>query len=193
MFVGNAGIIDVEVHTEDREAPINSELIHESIHESIHWILACEAKHLTGLDQSGFTRMIKELTQAHQIPIAVLRRGQARNTEYSQIAIDLAKLLNFSKPGNQEAFEKIKQSLLCPPTVKVGTIRVLQSIEQNTEIARHSSYVADQNLATIGNQISSLMAKYRRLGESLGSQAGAEFEEGFTSGVSRSIGKISEV
>ena len=163
MFIEDTEIIDVDVHGEDWEPPIQSESIHESIQsscESIHWILASEAKHLTRLDQSGFTRTIKELTQTHQIPLAVLRRGNARNTEYSQVAIDLAKLLNSPKPGDREAFEKLKQSLVCPPTVGgTGAAIVLRSIERNLEVARQSSSASDQNLTVISGQILALMDK----------------------------------
>lgn len=197
MFVEDADFIDVEVHGQACEALGIDESIHESIQpsrESVHWMSAAEAKYLTGLDQSGFTRAIKELTQSHQIPLASLRRGSARNTEYSESAVTLAKLLNSRKKGDRELFEDTKQSLVSPPTIGgTDTAIVLRSIERNLEVARQSSSASDQNLTVISGQISALMDKYRRLGESLGEQAGAQIEEGFTTGVSRSLQKISEV
>ena len=198
MFIKDAEIIDVDVHGEDWEPPVGSESIHESIHgsgESIQWFPAAKAKYLSGSsNQSLFQRSIKELEKAHSIPLPSLRRGTARNTEYSGTAIALVKLLNSIKPSDREKFEELKQSLVCPPpTVGTGTAIVLRSIDRNVELAQQSSSAADQNLTVISGQISALMDKYRRLGESLGEQAGAKIEEGFTTGVSRSLQKISEV
>ncbi|MEZ2231543.1 hypothetical protein [Microcoleus sp.] len=87
---------------------VECESIHESIHrenESIHqWVSSAEAKHrLRVKNQAEFVRAIAQLTDDHHIPQSVLRRGRARNTEYSEFAIALVGAL-----PNEKAFNKLK-------------------------------------------------------------------------------------
>ncbi len=115
MELETINAIDVEGFGESLGYCIDSESIHESIQdrvESIHertWFPAAEAKHRSGLDQSAFVRMIADLKEVHKIPVQVLRRGQARNTEYSRICINLLRALD---SGDTEAFDRMKQDLI---------------------------------------------------------------------------------
>ncbi len=88
---------------------VECESIHESIHrenESIHqWVSSAEAKHrLRVKNQAEFVRAIAQLTDDHHIPQSVLRRGRARNTEYSEFAIALVGAL-----PNGETFDRLKR------------------------------------------------------------------------------------
>lgn len=193
MFLGTPEIVDVEVQSGYRESSVDIESTQDSIQnssESIRWIPAAKAKYLCHLNQSSFRRGIEELHEIHHIPWDKLRRGKAKNTEYSREAIDLLKILDSQK--DRITFNSLKQALVSPAAANSEAI-VLRAIDQHTEIARHSFSAANQNLAKISGQIANLMGNYERLGEALGEQAGAKFEEGFTNGVSRSIQKISEV
>ena len=120
-------VIKIEGFDKDLDFHVDSKLIHESIHggtESIHreaWFSAADAKHRTKLDQSAFVRTVAELKDFHKIPIQMLRRGQARNTEYSRTCIDLVRALD---SGDMESFDRVKQVLV---PVQISSVLVISS------------------------------------------------------------------
>jgi len=107
MEATRIGVIDFDGCGGSAPITIKCESIHESIHrecESIHqkWVSSAEAKHrLRVKNQAEFVRAIARLTDEHQIPHSVLRRGSARNTEYSEFAISLVRALPSEKAFNQ--------------------------------------------------------------------------------------------
>lgn len=115
MELETVDVIDIEGLEESLDCCINPESIHESIHcqvESIHseiWFSAADAKHRLRLDKTPFQRAIAELTAVHQLPMSALRRGEARNTEYSQTCISLVRAL---KSGDEQTFDRLKQDLV---------------------------------------------------------------------------------
>lgn len=115
MELETLDVIDIEGFEEKSGCCIDSESIRESIHcqvESIHqenWFSAADAKHRLRLDKTPFQRAIAELVTVHQLPISALRRGEARNTEYSQTCISLVRAL---KSGDEQTFNRLKQELL---------------------------------------------------------------------------------
>lgn len=115
MELETLDVIDIEGFEENSGCCIDSESIHESIHcktESIHqenWFSAADAKHRLRLDKTPFQRAIAELVTVHQLPISALRRGEARNTEYSQTCINLVRAL---KSGDDQTFNCLKQDLV---------------------------------------------------------------------------------
>ncbi len=170
---------------------VESEQIDFIESESIEfWYSASQVQRLLDLNKAALQKAIAKLTSIYAIDLKILRRGGARATEYSQIALDAIKLLDSQK--FTELRKLVEKMPVAAPTPASSAI-VLQSIDRHAEVARQSSSVANQNLVKISGQIASLMGNYRQLGETLGEEAGAYFEEGFTSGVSRSIKKISEV
>ncbi|MEG3859191.1 hypothetical protein [Microcoleus sp. herbarium12] len=176
----NDAVIDVEVHSIDSF----------DVESIDRWYSASQVQRILGLNKSALQKAISKLTSIYAIDIKLLRRGGARATEYSQIALKAIQLLNSQKFAElRELVEKMPAASPVPASSAI----VLQSIDRHAEVARQSSSVANQNLVKISGQIASLMGNYRRLGETLGEEAGAQFEEGFTNGVSRSIKKISEV
>ena len=87
MNLENQAVIDVEVTKIDSSLP-------ESIER---WYSAAQVQHILNLNKSGLQKAIAKLTSIYEIDIKNLRRGGARATEYSQIALDAIKLLNAGK------------------------------------------------------------------------------------------------
>jgi hypothetical protein len=91
----------------------------ESIHRD-RWISSGEAKHRLRMDQSAFVRAISTLVDEHEIPQSKLRRGKARNTEYSEITISLIEAL---ESGDDEALERLKAVVFsCGRTEEVNVV-----------------------------------------------------------------------
>lgn len=89
MKLENQTVIDVEA------VEINT-----SEHKSIsieRWYSAAQVQSILNLNKSGLQKAIAKLTSIYEIDIKNLRRGGARATEYSQIALDAIELLNAQK------------------------------------------------------------------------------------------------
>lgn len=89
--------MELENHT-----VINVEVVEINIseRESIaieQWYSAAQVQLILGLNKSGLQKAITKLTSIYEIDIKNLRRGGARATEYSQIALDAIELLNAQK------------------------------------------------------------------------------------------------
>jgi hypothetical protein len=145
MEAESIGIIGFPGSGDDVAVVVEYESIHESIHspgESIHrdkWISSAEAKHRLRLNQPAFVRAISQLTDEHGIPSSDLRRGRARNTEYSEFAIALVGALS-----NEKVFNKLKHEYFD------GTEQV--SITAPLKFKKS----ADTQLATSNSQIAGL-------------------------------------
>lgn len=89
MELENHTVIDAEVVEID--TPENKSI------ESERWYSAAQVQSILGLNKSGLQKAIAKLTSIYEIDIKNLRRGGARATEYSQIALDAIELLNAGK------------------------------------------------------------------------------------------------
>jgi hypothetical protein len=158
---------------------------YEPIHESIQqiWISAAEAHHQSRLNKSAFQRAMSTLVNSHYFPIEILRRGEARNTQYSQIAIKAILLL---ESGN---FDQLT-TLLTEVTAKSGGGSSIVCTTEHVAVARLAATKTAENLQAIDGQISSLIAKYREMGRSLGRRVVSEAREGFTEEVSKGLGDL---
>ncbi len=126
MYAENIEIVDVECREsagvdESIREPIceSIQVVDESTQvtgESIQWMTASEARHKTRLNKTPFQRAIAELVREHQIPISSLRRGEARNTQYSCATVALIEAL---KSGDVAVFEELKKSFVPPPIVSL--------------------------------------------------------------------------
>jgi hypothetical protein len=149
MEAESIGIDDFAEGGNDVAVVIECELIPESIPESIHspgesvhqdkWFSSAEAKYRVGLNQPAFTRAMTQLTDEYRIPSSVLRRGKARNTEYSEFAIALVGALS-----NKKVFNQLKRDYF-GGTEQVSTTAPLKVKES-----------ADNQLATSNSQIVAL-------------------------------------
>ncbi|MEG5159557.1 hypothetical protein QUB37_03785 [Microcoleus sp. AT3-A2] len=79
--------LDVEIVSESNR--VESESIRESIRDE--WIGAATAVRLTDLTKSAFQRAISHLLGVRGCRVDSIRRGDAKNTRYSGLAIELIK------------------------------------------------------------------------------------------------------
>ena len=89
MELENQAVIDVEA--EEIDTPARESTANE------RWYSAAQVQSILDLNKSGLQKAIAKLTSIYEIDIKTLRRGGARATEYSQIALDAIELLNAQK------------------------------------------------------------------------------------------------
>ena len=165
MEVENDSIVDVqaeEIDVCDRE----------SIPEM--WYSAAQTQQLLDLTKSSLQKVIVKL-QEIGIPLGMLRRGGARATEYSQIALDAINLLNSKKFSELQNLVEKAQTL---PSASAST--ALVALDKHNQIAMTASVAADKNLSEIASLKMGLLSDYRNLGRVLGKQAVSEVRKGFT-------------
>ena len=80
-------VIDVEVKSIDNPEPEDEET----------WYSAVQIQGLLKLSKAGLQQSISKLQSIYGLDIATLRRGAARATQYSELALKACKLLNAGK------------------------------------------------------------------------------------------------
>lgn len=179
MELENQAVIDVEVTEIDNPEP-----------ESIvieRWYSAAQVQRILNLNKSGLQKAIAKLTSIYEIDIKNLRRGGARATEYSQIALDAIELLNAQK------FTELRNLVeKTPAASSVAASTAIVYLEQHKQIASTAATVADSNLTQIASFKSGLLNNYRELGRALGKQAAAEVRMGFTEEVAAGLKSLQE-
>jgi hypothetical protein len=155
-------VIEAEVIASDSVQP-------ESI--QIDWIKPSEAQYQTGLNKTAFQKVIAELTTKYECPVQLLRRGEARNTEYSLFAVALIKSL---KSGDKKALNKLLQFA---PADEVSS--ALTITNKNNQVARQCDLAADENFKSAKANLNSGMANWRMLGGSLAKKVAKEIKAGF--------------
>ncbi len=173
----NQDVIDVESEQIDFTEP-------ESIDR---WYSASQVQLLLDLNKAALQKVIAKLTSIYSVDIKTLRRGVARATEYSQLALDAIELLNAQKFTElRKLVEKI--SVASPVTTSTAIVFV----EQHNQIATTAAAAADKNLSHISALKIGLLNNYREVGRAWGKQAAAEIQLGFTEEVAVGIKKLQE-
>lgn len=168
-------MIDVEIKEIDSEM------------EKSIWYTAEEMLQLLNLNKSALQQAISKLTNIYAIDIRALRRGQARATRYSELALDAIEL---HKKGRFAELRKLLDRV--PSAAPEVTSRAIVFLDRHAEIATTAATAADTNLAQISNLKSNLLNSYRQLGRVLGQQAAAEVQLGFTEELKSGIKKLQE-
>lgn len=140
--------------------------------ESI-WLKSAEAQHRSRLGKSAFQQAISKLVNKYGAPLWQLRRGEARNTEYSVFAVDLIRLLNSG--GDR----KIREMLIANLTPDEGVSGALVIANKNIQVAQQRNLAADENFKSAKVNLGNAMANLRELGRSYGKKAVNEFKAGF--------------
>ena len=179
MELESETVIDVEVTEIDSTEP-------ESIAIE-RWYSAAQVQRILNLNKSGLQKAIAKLTSIYEIDIKNLRRGGARATEYSQIALDAIELLNAQK------FTELRILVeKTPAASSVTASTAIVFLDQHNQIATTAASVADSNLSQIASFKSGLLNNYRELGRALGKQAAAEVRMGFTEEVAAGLKNLQE-
>jgi hypothetical protein len=123
--------LDVEIIESNRDEI-------ESIRESIRneWIGATAAHKLTNLTKSSFQRAISHLLGVRNCRVDSIRRGDAKNTRYSRLAIELVKA---HKSGDEALLQ-----------------RLLEFAAKSTTPSESSSLAVVDHVATLEGKIANL-------------------------------------
>ena len=177
MELENQDVIDVE-----------SEQIDSIECKSIdRWYSAAQVQRIFGLNKAALQKAIAKLTSIYAIDIKILRRGGARATEYSQVALDAIELLNAQK------FTELRNLVeKTPAASSVSASTAIVFVEQHNQIATTAAAAADENLSQITALKIGLLNNYREVGRAWGKQAAAEIQLGFTEEVAAGIKKLQE-
>ena len=173
-------VIDVEAEQVDPIDSADSESIDES------WHPAAQVQRILDLNKAGLQKAIAKLTSIYAIDIKILRRGGARATEYSQIALDAIELMKAGK------FAKLRNLVEVTPAPTIETSTAIVFLDRHRQIAETAASVADSNLTQIAAFKSGLLNNYRELGRALGKQAAAEVRLGFTKEVKTALENLQE-
>ena len=174
-------VIEVEAEQVDLIDSADSESIDE------RWYSATQVQRILDLNKSELQKAIAKLTSLYEIDLKILRRGGARATEYSQIALNAIELM---KAGKFAKLRNLVEVMPTAPTIETSTAIVF--LDRHREIARTAASVADSNLTQIAASKFGLLNNYRELGRALGKQAAAEVRLGFTEEVKTALENLRE-
>lgn len=157
----------------------------ESITEC--WYTAGQVQSILGLNKAALQKVVCKLQNIYNIELKALRRGSARATEYSQVALDAIELLEAGK------FAELRRLVDKLPAIDSATeSSAIVFLDRHNEIAVTSASAADSNLSAINSLKSGLLNNYRELGRTLGRQAAAEVRQGFTDEVRAGLANLQE-
>lgn len=150
MNLENQVVIDVEVEQIDTQS-------RESIER---WYSTAQVQRILGLNKSALQKAIAKLQGIYGIDIKTLRRGGARATEYSQIALDAIELLNAQKFTElRHLVEKTPAALRAsqPGTLTIAeyTPALDRRIAELNQSATSNSASLNQNVMQLLEQIAS--------------------------------------
>jgi hypothetical protein len=185
MEAETTDFIEVERFDSDTEYPLDSQIDSLEV-ELIHWLSPDEARHLCRLDKSAMQRGMADLINAHGIPVDLLRRGQARRTEYSHLAVDLLRALN---TRNEAVFLELKSKVMASPSVGSGAI---VSVVEHFEIAATATSRAMENRQLIHQEMATVLTRFDALADAIGDKIIARMDERITEKVRLGIKRIGE-
>lgn len=136
------------------------------------WFKSAEVQHRCRFEKTALQQAITKLTDKYNVPLALLRRGAARNTEYSAIAMDLLKAL---QSGDELEIRKI----LANATRSESGSGALVIANKNIQVAQQQNLAADENFKFAKVNLANAMANFRELGRSYGKKSVNEFKVGF--------------
>ena len=150
MELENQAVIDVEVEKIDTQS-----------RESIEcWYSATQVQRILNLNKSGLQKAIAKLQDIYGIELKTLRRGEARATEYSQIALDAIELLTaqkFTELRNLVEAAPVASSASHPGVLTISeyTPALDRRITQLNQNANSASASLNQNVQQLLAQIAS--------------------------------------
>ncbi|MEP6582527.1 hypothetical protein NDI43_27520 [Microcoleus vaginatus GB2-A3] len=143
-------VIDVEVEPIDNPEPEDEET----------WYSAVQIQGLLKLSKAGLQQSISKLQSIYGLDIATLRRGAARATQYSELALKACKLLNAGKLS--ELRKLVEAAPAAPSPLIAGGLAISEytpaldrRITQLNQNANSASASLNQNVQQLLAQIAS--------------------------------------
>lgn len=141
-------VIDVEAQPIDSSFPESKE----------QWYSAQQMMNLLRLSKTDLQKSISKLQSIYGLNLATLRRGAARATEYSQLALDATKLLNAGKRG--ELRKLVEAAPAAPSPSQCGSLTISEytpaldrRITQLSQNAASTSASLNQSVLQLLEQI----------------------------------------
>lgn len=150
MELENLAVIDVESEPIDNSEPEDEEI----------WYSAVQIQGLLKLSKAGLQQSISKLVSIYGLDRETLRRGAARATQYSELALKACKLLNAGKLSELRKLVEASPAASSPSIAGVLTIpeyipvldRRITQLNQN---ANSASASLNQNVQQLLAQIAS--------------------------------------
>jgi len=131
-------VIDVESEPIDSTEPENDEI----------WYSAVQIQGLLKLSKAGLQQSISKLVSIYGLDIQTLRRGAARATQYSELALKACKLLNAGKLSKLSELRKLVEAT---PTTSPAPSGALTISEYTPALDRR---IAELNQTATSNSVS---------------------------------------
>jgi hypothetical protein len=146
----NLAVIDVESESIDSPEPEDEEI----------WYSALQIQGLLKLSKAGLQQSISKLQSIYGLDIATLRRGAARATQYSELALKACKLLNAGKLS--ELRKLVEAAPAASRASQPGTLTIAEytpaldrRIAELNQSATSNSASLNQNVMQLLEQIAS--------------------------------------
>jgi len=141
-------VTDVEAQPIDSSFPESNE----------QWYSAQQMMNLLRLSKTDLQKSISKLQSIYGLNLATLRRGAARATEYSQLALDANKLLNAGKRGELRKLVEAAPTVSSPAqsgslTISEYTPALDRRISQLGQSAASTSASLNQSVRQLKEQI----------------------------------------
>ena len=141
-------VIDVEAQPIDSSFPESNE----------QWYSAQQMMNLLRLSKTDLQKSISKLQSIYGLNLATLRRGAARATEYSQLALNATKLLNAGKRGELRKLVEAAPTVSSPAqsgslTISEYTPALDRRISQLGQSAASTSASLNQSVRQLKEQI----------------------------------------
>ena len=147
MNLENQVVIDVEVEQIDTQS-------RESIER---WYSTAQVQRILGLNKSALQKAIAKLQGIYGIDIKTLRRGGARATEYSQIALDAIELLNAQK--FTELRHLVEKTPAASRASQPGTLTIAEYTPALDRRIAELNQSATSNSASLNQNVMQLLAQ----------------------------------
>jgi hypothetical protein len=148
MTTENETVIDIDCEPIDTPEPEPDE----------NWYTAQQMMSLLRLSKADLQKSISKLQSIYGLNLASLRRGAARATEYSQLALDAAKLLNTGKLTQLR--QLVEAAPIAPSATPAGALTISEytpaldrRITQLNQNANSASASLNQNVQQLLAQI----------------------------------------
>jgi hypothetical protein len=144
-------VIDVEAE------PIDNFAEPEELEETEQWYSALEIQGLLRLSKAGLQQSISKLQSIYGLDIATLRRGAARATQYSELALKACKLLNAGKLS--ELRKLVEATPIATSATPAGALTISEYTPALDRRIAELNQTATSNSASLNQNVMQLLAQ----------------------------------
>ena len=147
----NLAVIDVE------SEPIDNFVEPEELEETEQWYSALEIQGLLRLSKAGLQQSISKLQSIYGLDIQTLRRGAARATQYSALALKACKLLNAGKLSELRKLVEAKPA--ATSATPAGTLTISEYTPALDRRIAELNQTANSNSSSLNQSVMQVLAQ----------------------------------